>query len=107
MPEIESPSLRDWQEVQRAHDLLNALLHDEIPDTDVMGDENRDIWFAVMGTICWVLGHSNGSLFADNMAKIEAAIKGSGFSFGIVPTDAHLPPGAHPPSDTIGLFSMN
>lgn len=98
--------MRDWEEIQRAHDMLKALLNEEIPDANVIGDHNREVWFAVLSGICWVLGHDYGGLFSDNIAKIEESIEGSGFVFGLAP------PGiddidTHPPHETIGPFSLN
>jgi hypothetical protein len=69
--------LRDEMEIQRAHDILEALLLGEL---DVpISDETRIGIHIARSTLCWVLRHDEISEFANNLAQIEKAIADAGY----------------------------
>jgi hypothetical protein len=60
--------MRDWHEIQRSHDLLQALLAGDIPGLLV---EPQGAFHAAMDVLCWVLGHDHNPAFAENLEQIE------------------------------------
>lgn len=54
--------VRPVSEIQEAHDLLNAIAHDQIPN--VYNDEKAMVFFrAYAGCLCWILQHDDGDKF--------------------------------------------
>ncbi len=69
LPEI---TLRDSTEIQRAHDILVAVILHETPYDP--NDGVRMLIEAQASTLCWVLNHEHNQTFAMNLADIEERI---------------------------------
>jgi hypothetical protein len=69
--------MRDQQEIQRAHDILEALVLGDVPN--VMTEEEAPLVLVMLDTLCWVLGHDANDAFARNLRQIEADIEALGF----------------------------
>ena len=71
-------------EIQYCHDLLNAMLGDDLPinvDEVMEIDEQTAIEMAsALNVLCWLLGHDNPQ-FRENMVAIEQALDDAGISF--------------------------
>ena len=71
-------------EIQYCHDILNAVLHDDLPlqVSEIMEiDEQTEIEMAsAQSVLCWLLGHDNPH-FRENMMAIEQALDDAGISF--------------------------
>ncbi|MBX3448229.1 MAG: hypothetical protein KF777_01645 [Planctomycetaceae bacterium] len=61
--------VRDVVEIQRAHDVLQALLNREIEIGQSAGDSLRAQ--LSLNVLCWVLGHASGDKFGASLASIE------------------------------------
>jgi hypothetical protein len=72
--------LRDGLEIQRAHDILKALVMEEVP-FDMQGCSPVQLAgiHAALDTLCWVLGHRHNTAFEGNLEKIERALEAKGF----------------------------
>ena len=72
-------------EVQYSHDLLNAILHDEliVPVEDIieLDEETTMEMAASLNVLCWLLGHDNRQ-FIDNILNLEEALNNAGIEFG-------------------------
>jgi hypothetical protein len=62
-------------EIYRYHDILEAILHKEVPNPF---PKNEDAICAAHDALCWVLEHENPS-FAKSMKDIEAYLAAKGF----------------------------
>lgn len=65
--------MRGEQEIQQAHDLLGAIVTDEIPypaDEGERGNMKR-----MVTVLCWVLEHEHNPTFGQELARIMARIK--------------------------------
>jgi hypothetical protein len=67
--------MRDENEIQRAHDILVAVITKQTPAIR-MDEMSRQGMHAAIDVLCWVLRHDHNSHFPDNLAKIEDAIGG-------------------------------
>ena len=71
-------------EIQYCHDLLNAMLGDDLPihvDEVMEIDEQTAIEMtSALNVLCWLLGHDNPQ-FKENMMAIEQALDDAGISF--------------------------
>lgn len=68
-------SLRDREEIQRAHNFLIAMLNDE--RTFASPEVERSI-HASADVLCWVLKHDHNDTFANNLAGLERTAAGLG-----------------------------
>lgn len=71
--------MRSEEDLQRAHDILAAVMLDEVRITF------NDAWtekamHAALDTLCWALGHDHNTAFARSMAKLEREIMRAGYS---------------------------
>ncbi len=71
--------MKSRREVQRAHDILKAILLKEVPIDHDDGGERLKLIHSALDTLCWVLEHGHNSTFADNLALIETALAEKGF----------------------------
>ena len=70
-------TMRDADEVLRAHDILAGVLLGEMR---VDFEELQFIGMkASLDALCWVLDHEHNTAFARNLAAIEAAAEAAGF----------------------------
>lgn len=69
--------MRDEQEIQRAHDILEAVLLAEVKIP--LGEEDRLMITAATDVLCWILHHDHNSVFADNLANLERLIAKAGY----------------------------
>lgn len=69
------PDMRSPNEIQRAHDILRAVVLGEIPSPFAKKAEVH----AAIDALCWVLRHDHNQHFADNLKTIEDAAEDAGF----------------------------
>jgi hypothetical protein len=79
-------TLKTRREIQRAHDILKAIVLGEVPideESDslrVNGESLRMMLIqASLDTLCWVLEHKHNTAFAENLVRIESALERIGF----------------------------
>jgi hypothetical protein len=69
---------KTWDEVYRAHDIIDAILKDEVPPVHF----DPDVEFTmrcVRNTLCWLLGHDSGREFQQNLDRYEQSLKDEGY----------------------------
>jgi hypothetical protein len=72
----ESPHrLRQAAEIQRAHDILTAVI---TGDVDIEMEDDQ-LWRAAADVLCWVLQHDHNDAFARNLANLEETIAEAGY----------------------------
>jgi hypothetical protein len=71
------PVLRDEREIQRAHDILEAVVRGEVNVS--VDDESRAHIFGALDVLCWVLHHDHNHTFPSNLARIERAMERAGY----------------------------
>ena len=71
--------MRDVSEIQRAHDMLVAIILGEVP-VPVLDPEVRECIATSVDVLCWVLRHSHSEVFAKNLAAIDEAMGALGFT---------------------------
>jgi hypothetical protein len=68
--------MRTQNEIQRAHDILHSLASGEL---DIMELRNAQKFLHLAHDVLgWVLGFPCEDAFADNLAKVEAAMRRAG-----------------------------
>jgi hypothetical protein len=75
-PENLEITLRPAAEIQRAHDILVAVLLGETPLRP--NDRARRYISVACDALCFVLSHEHNTTFAENLQTIEAEIKEAG-----------------------------
>jgi hypothetical protein len=78
--------MRTQDEIQRAHDLLNAILNGEGPR--ISREETYDNMSAVFTALCWALGHDAppGRMLAEILAKTEEQMTAKGYKLEAIHT---------------------
>ncbi len=70
--------MRTEFEIQKAHDMLAAIVHDEVPCPTT--PEHRLVLHGIRDALCWVLEHQkNQQAFATNLQKLDAALEQRGY----------------------------
>ena len=69
-------TIRDPNEIQRAHDLLIGILLGETPYH--LTKEAKGRYSMMACVLCWVLQHDHNPRFAELLKEVEAAIKEAG-----------------------------
>lgn len=64
-------------DVQRAHDVLVAMVTGEI-DIGLRAVDRDSLHFA-LDALCWVLRHDHNTAFGDNFGKLEAIAAARGY----------------------------
>jgi hypothetical protein len=71
--------------IQYSHDLLNAILHNDLPvpveDIIELDKETTMEMAASLNVLCWLLGHDNPQ-FRENIHNLEKALDSAGIEFG-------------------------
>jgi hypothetical protein len=70
--------MRNEDEVQRAHDLLKALILSEVPNP-YPDEDHLAALTPVLDVLCWVLRHDHNQTFAVNLQRVEKALERLGF----------------------------
>lgn len=81
------PEIKTHAEIQRAHDVLHAIVNDEVPIA--IRDDVREQMLVALSVLCWALGHKN-DVFAVNLQKCEEKIAETGRL-----VDTHKPDTVH------------
>ena len=72
-------------EIQYSHDILNAILRDDLPvpveDIIELDEETVMEMTASLNVLCWLLGHDN-TQFRENILNLEEALDSAGLEFG-------------------------
>ncbi len=76
MNDATTSRLRSFEEIQRAHDRLHAIVNGEIPSP--FNEEAAVIVVASLDVLCWVLHHDHNTTFADNMLEIDEMLARNG-----------------------------
>lgn len=71
--------MRDPLEIQRAHDILAAVVLGEVPGV-FPNAESHAALTAALDALCWVLqhGHEGNNNFAENLARIHRYAENQG-----------------------------
>jgi len=67
----------DIQEIQKAHDILCAVILGEV-EIDLTPEEHKRIQ-ANCEALCWILGHEHNPTFGDNLINIQKAAYDRGY----------------------------
>lgn len=70
--------IRAPHEIQRAHDILEAVVLGEVIATPP-NDGAEAAMHATIDALCWVLRHDHNPAFATNLAKLERNIAAAGY----------------------------
>lgn len=71
------PKLKSEREIQRAHDILHAIVTGK---AGIDGPEDgMERCHAALDALCWVLGHDHNPTFRNNLAAVEKQIKLAGY----------------------------
>lgn len=71
------PPLRDWGQVQQAHDALLPLVTGEVKVD--MSARQELIMRASVDVLCWVLQHDHNQAFGDNLAELRQQLAEAGY----------------------------
>jgi hypothetical protein len=71
------PTLRPALEVQRAHDLLVALIFDSDLWPGIETERQLEI-LSCLNVLCWCLGHRHNMTFGSNLLLIEEILNSAG-----------------------------
>jgi hypothetical protein len=82
--------LRDRAELQRVHDMLIAIVLEEIP-IEIADDITRCKILGSLDALCWMLGHDHNTSFQNLIDDIRAEMA----STGIVEIDTGKPHRVH------------
>ncbi len=88
MPDDDFTKLRDRTEIQRAHDILSAIVTEEVPHPS---PANPLPFICALDVLCWVLKHDHNQTFASNLEFIDKAMKESGFVLRFEPDGVRKP----------------
>lgn len=72
--------MKDKDEVQKIHDLLQAVLRNEIPWPWEQSQRARDAARSALDVLCWILGHKNNQTFETNMQNAETWLTDHGIN---------------------------
>jgi hypothetical protein len=74
-------NMKTPKEVQRAHDILTAIVLGEVPVNHDGPDDHLKMMMlqTSLDTLCWVLGHQHNATFGGNIARIESQLESIGF----------------------------
>lgn len=77
-------TLRSVEELQEAHDLMHAVITEEIPAR--FRDPGIKIAIhAYLDVLCWVLHHDENTSFAENLERLRQTIHDAGYRATDVP----------------------
>lgn len=81
--------MKTIEEIQRAHDLLHALVTGAV-EMRLVG---RNLFLANgnLDVLCWVLGHEHNTTFAENLVQLREMIGAAGFREALIPTPHEEP----------------
>lgn len=71
--------MRNFDEVQRAHDVLRAIVTSEVPWPPSIPRANLNALRSALDALCWVLEHEHNDSFAKNIERVEKEIERMGF----------------------------
>jgi hypothetical protein len=69
--------VRNPNDIQRAHDILAAIVLGEVPVS--MSPLEDATLHGALDCLCWVLEHDHNQAFAKNLASVHRAIEARGF----------------------------
>jgi hypothetical protein len=75
-PDVQEP-VRPAVEIQRAHDLLHALVTGEFTLAVLSADDLKHL-HACLDVLCWVLRHDHNKHFAGNLTSVEHELNQAG-----------------------------
>ena len=73
-------TLRSAEEIQEAHDKISGVLLGEAPRLYI-SDAYRIRMTVACDVLCWVLQHDDNSSFEENIAKLDMALRDTGYRF--------------------------
>lgn len=68
--------MRELADVQRAHDMLVAILIGEVPTPSA---DDEVVFQAAANVLCWVLQHDHNAAFAESLAGIDTVLRRQGY----------------------------
>ena len=75
--EINNLKTRPVIEIIKAHDILDAILHDDLPLN--MTKHQKEDFTQMKVLLCWVLQHDGQRWFADNLARLQKELEKYGY----------------------------
>ena len=72
--------MQSREDIQRAHDILQAVVRDEIPGL-TLSPEARLIIETSLDVLCWLLQHESNPSFAARLALVEKQVDQLGYGF--------------------------
>ena len=63
--------IRDALEIQKAHDMIVAIILDDVPEEMHATEEQKQALAKMASVLCWVLHHDHNVAFVDLMMQIE------------------------------------
>lgn len=63
--------LRPWEEIQKAHDMLEAILQGEVDLEMTLTDKEKEVLWQGLGVLCWVLQHDRAKAFEGLLAGLR------------------------------------
>lgn len=73
------------EDIQRAHDLIEAWLDGQLPLARQPDRRTLERLAFSHITLCWILGHANGQNFTDLLNALSAAAETAGYRLRFVP----------------------
>jgi hypothetical protein len=77
-------------ELQRAHDILSAVVLEEVKLDTLHETTSWTALHAGLDVLCWALGHSDNKAFGVNLAHVENALAKAGYRLVEQPIDTKL-----------------
>ena len=71
--------MRDESEIQRAHDILVAVVTGELGPVVALNPEAEAAFHGALDVLCWILRHDHNTAFTKNVARIEEWAKSQGY----------------------------
>ena len=72
--------VRGKDEIQRAHDLLEAWMHDIEEADDILGEQPKLVIHIARDVLCWVLRHDN-DVFQENIDRLGQITEELGYEY--------------------------
>lgn len=82
--------MRSEQEIYKAHDMLSAIMSEEVPhpfDAEVLLGMH-----AALDVLCWVLEHPHNPTFPANLRKLTQYLAEGGYELVGLPERGNAPP---------------
>ncbi len=73
------PAIRELPEIQRAHDVLVAIVTGEVEIEGLEDESDQAMLHAALDVLCWVLHHAHNRKFGEILQSIEMLARANGY----------------------------